>query len=682
MADISSLNITEASIHQLQHALSTAALTSVDLVSLFLHRIARYDQRGPLLNSVCVLNPDALKEAQASDDYRASGRKPRRLEGIPFTVKDSYRVTRLTVAAGSPAFADLIASEDAAVVKSLRDAGAVLIGKTNMPPMADGGPQRGLYGTSVGPYNPEYLCTGFASGSSHGSGVSTASSFAPIGLGSETVSSGRAPASNNALVGYSPSRGVIPSRGLWPLYPTCDVVAPHTKSVEDMLSLLDVIANEDSESRGDFWRDQTMVSIPSHQEIRPQDYLGLKDPTSLHGKRIAVPKCYIGKKTSSGYFVAFSKTAQALWLQARADLEALGATIVETDFPLVENYMKQLFPGQSANIPGISEEWTKIERCLMIGMAWDDFLRDNKDEKLRTLSQVDPNKINPGYAPMDDPAQFTEASNQVLYSHMVDSVQGRPASLYDLPGCAEALRALEAARKRDLEGWMDDNGYDLVVFPTNGDVGPADAETTRESMEDALRDGVKYSNGNRAMKHLGVPAITVPMGLLADKQMPVGLTFAGKGWSDNSLLSYAYAYENATKRRTSPPHAPILPTDIVTIGESAPWGDTSLDFTLEQKNVRKSRDEEFEFRHVSLSGAFRSADSSVTLKDIQVFTNEEVSPVVRVQGNSWQWHGVLKRPHVKDLYPIPGKVPRDQFLVVVKAKASNGRSTGLLLLED
>lgn len=368
MAEI--INITEATIAQLQHALDTSSLSSVDLVSRFLRRIAKYDYRGPSLNSICVLNPDALKEAQASDDYRASGRKPRSLEGIPFTIKDCFQATGLTVAAGSPAFGDLISSNDAAVVKKLRDAGAVLIGKTNMPPMADGGSQRGLYGRSLSPYNTEYLSTAFASGSSHGSGVATAAGFAPIGLGGETVSSGRAPASHNGLVGYSPSRAVIPSRGMWPLYPTCDVVAPHTKRVEDMLQLLDVIASGDTEAVGDFWRNQTVVPIPSHEEIRPRDYLGLRDPTSLQGKRIAVPKCYIGKQTSSGFAATCSEAVLALWQQARADLEALGATVVETDFPMVENYTKQDRPGQSVNVPGLSDEWTKMERCLMIGMGW------------------------------------------------------------------------------------------------------------------------------------------------------------------------------------------------------------------------------------------------------------------------------------------------------------------------
>lgn len=135
------LNPVDASIKDLLHAMDTRAITSIQLVSLYLHRIRYYDCRGPSLNSVCVLNPKAFEEAQQSDDDRASGHPPRPLEGIPFTVKDSFMVKYMTVAAGSPAFADLVASKDAAIVSLLLKAGAVILGKTNMPAMADGGAQ-------------------------------------------------------------------------------------------------------------------------------------------------------------------------------------------------------------------------------------------------------------------------------------------------------------------------------------------------------------------------------------------------------------------------------------------------------------------------------------------------------------------------------------------------------------
>ncbi|KAH7247279.1 amidase signature domain-containing protein [Fusarium redolens] len=250
MSAASSLSLVDATITDLKNALGSGSLASVELVTLYLHRIAQFDMQGPSLNSICILNPNAIYEAQASDNYRATpGNTPRSLEGIPFTVKDSFKVRGMTVAAGSPTFADLVAPDDAAIIEKLREAGAVILGRTNMPPMADGGPQRGLYGRAESPYSDIYGTTAYASGSSNGSGTSTTASMAAFGFAGETVSSGRSPASNNALVGYSPSRGIIPNRGQWPLYPTCDVIVPHTRTVSDLFHVLNVIVFDDEKAR-------------------------------------------------------------------------------------------------------------------------------------------------------------------------------------------------------------------------------------------------------------------------------------------------------------------------------------------------------------------------------------------------------------------------------------------------
>jgi Asp-tRNA(Asn)/Glu-tRNA(Gln) amidotransferase A subunit family amidase len=270
MLAVDTFSLVDATVAQLRHALDGGSLTSVELVTLYLHHIAQFDMRGPSLNSICILNPQALQEAQASDDYRATaGHKARPLEGIPFTVKDSFKVKGMTVAAGSPAFAHLLAPDDAAIVEKLREAGAIVLGRTNMPPMADGGPQRGLYGRSESPYSTIYGTTAYASGSSNGSGTSTTASLAAFGFAGETVSSGRSPASSNALVGYSPSRGVIPNRGQWPLYPTCDVIVPHTRTVPDLFDVLNIIVfDDDKASTGiDFWRNQLYVFISKTSQV-------------------------------------------------------------------------------------------------------------------------------------------------------------------------------------------------------------------------------------------------------------------------------------------------------------------------------------------------------------------------------------------------------------------------------
>ena len=138
-------------------------------------------------------------------------------------------------------------------------------------------------------------------------------------------------------------------------------------------------------------------------------------------------------------------------------------------------------------------------------------------------------------------------------------------SIWDIDGIAEALPALEAQRKRDFEDWMDERGIDVVVFPANGDIGKADLDTNDDSARHALQNGVKYSNGNRAIRHMGVPTVSVCMGIMAKSNMPVNLTFAGKHGQDAELLTYAYEFEKHTKRRVQPPVTPALPSDNLEI---------------------------------------------------------------------------------------------------------------------
>jgi amidase len=243
---------------------------------------------------VVVRNPEALNEAQAFRCPPRQRRNPRPLDGIPYTAKDSYLVKGLTAASGSPAFADLVAHRDAFTIERLRGAGAICLGKTNMPPMANGGMQRGVYGRAESPYNADYLTAPFASGSSNGAGTATAASFAAFGLAEETWSSGRGPASNNGLCAYTPSRGVISVRGNWPLTPTMDVVVPFARTMADLLEVLDVVVAEDPTpvatcgvcSRG--CRSRAV-------DVGAPGFLCRtgREADALAGKRLGVPRMYI-----------------------------------------------------------------------------------------------------------------------------------------------------------------------------------------------------------------------------------------------------------------------------------------------------------------------------------------------------------------------------------------------------
>src|SRR5439155_23202207 len=306
------------------------------------------------------------------------------------------RVKGLTVAAGSPAFERLVAGDDAFTIERLRAGGAILIGLTNMPPMANGGMQRGVYGRAESPYNGDYLTAAFASGSSNGSGTATAASFAAFGLGKETWSSGRAPASNNALVAYTPSRGVISLRGNWPLVPTMDVVVPHTRNVDDLFELLDVIVADDPTPRGDFWRVQPWLKIPASSTLRPESYKEIAAAGSLRGMRLGVPRMYIGRDTKADRPIETRPSVLELWEQAARELESLGARMIEVDFPVVSNYERDR-PGARSMIDRglVPKGFTGHELGLLCAWAFDDFLRSNADPVLRDLASVDANKIFP-----------------------------------------------------------------------------------------------------------------------------------------------------------------------------------------------------------------------------------------------------------------------------------------------
>ncbi|KAK3704692.1 hypothetical protein LTR37_013666 [Vermiconidia calcicola] len=589
-------SIVEASISDLQHALSTGSITSVELVAKYLLRIFTYDCRGPCLNSIPILNLDVFEEAAASDARRQAGELRGPLDGIPYTIKDSMKYKGQTCATGSPAFKNFVANEDSFIAEVLRKAGAISIGRTNTPPMMASGMHRGEYGRAESPYNPEYLTAAFSSGSSNGSGTSTAASFAAFGLGSETVSSGRAPASSNALVAYTPSRTVISPRGVWPLYPTCDVHVPHTRTVKDMLSLLEVITQEDSTTDGDFWRQQKFVEIPKVPLPRSFHDLLPDAESSLHGKRIAIPRMYIGEQDPKAKPTVVSEDVVELWKRAQKDIEALGATVVETDFPLVTNYEDDSVSGRPNNVQGFKPDWNGKERGELVAYLWDDFLRQSGDPNFSSgLGSVDGSQMFP--RPEDYiPDRYMEIKNFLDYPALVELCKTRNGkSIWEVDGIQEALPALEAQRKRDLEDWMDNEGIDIVVFPANGDVGKADLDTNDESAKHALQNGVKYSNGNRALRHMGVPTVSVPMGIMAKSKMPVNLTFAGKHGQDADLLRYAYAFEKRTNRRIQPPVTPALPTDTLVGVDRSTHSNTSSPIALGDVAIDKISENRLRF---------------------------------------------------------------------------------------
>ncbi|MCR1784850.1 amidase [Nocardioides carbamazepini] len=559
----STFDVNEATIADIAAALESGTLTSVELTAIYLNRAAKYDRGGINLNSIVVENGAVLEEAAQMDALRAAGTVRGPLHGIPFTVKDSYKVAGLTVASGSPAFKDLVADEDAFAVAKIRESGGLLIGKTNMPPIANGGMQRGVYGRAESPYNPQYLTAAWGSGSSNGSGTSTTANFATFGMGEETVSSGRSPASNNGLIAYTPSRGLLSIRGNAPLWPTRDVIVPHTRTVEDTMTVLDVIAKKDARPDGDFWLTQPFVDLPDIEDVRPESYLDLKDTAALEGKRIGVPRMYLNKDVETTTPIDTRPSVIDLWERTADDLRAQGAEVVEVDFPLVENYFEDRPGAESMYTRGyVPAAWRSLETGDYASFWMEKFLKSNNDPAYPSWTAVDPATVFP--YPSRLPANPAATANS--YANRIEAIRTRmPSDLFAVEGLGDTIEGWNRTREEDFDSWLVENDLDLLAFPAVADIGKADADINVASNTAAHRYGVGRSATDHVMRVFGLPSVSVPMGLLADIEMPMNVTFVGTPYTDNDLLSIAYDYEQATHNQVPAPRTPALPQDVVTL---------------------------------------------------------------------------------------------------------------------
>jgi Asp-tRNA(Asn)/Glu-tRNA(Gln) amidotransferase A subunit family amidase len=448
-------------------------------------------------------------------------------------------------------------------------------------------------------------------------------------------------------------------RGLWPLYITCDVPVPYARSVDDMLTILDVIATEDPDTTGDFIREQTHIPI---SKPVPMEHHILKNPEKFKGKRIGVPKMYIGGEDSDPHakHPYVSPEVIALWTSTENALQSLGAEIVHTNFPLITNYENDSQSGEANNVVGRPGNWNLLERGTLIAKAWDAFLVDNADPNISSLADIKDSSMLFPKPPNYLPDTFLEVRNWIDYPGLPDLMHDlRDKSIHEIDGMPQALTALEAQRKRDLEDWMDANHLDLVAFPAQGDVGLADLETEYESTKHSLTNGVKYSNGNRAIRHLGVPTVSVPMGAMSEKKMPVNITFAGEGYADHELLGYAWAFENAEKKRIAPP-LDRLETDVVKARKGG-GGESELEVT----GSVKAGDE----------GAYtlmiQGEISGSTTQEIEIYVDGKLERTLKPKDGKLDTEISYKptRPECLgwDLKPLP---PRKAMVLVVTGRTS------------
>ena len=263
------MNLLEASIESIQQAMNSGSLTAVQLTQYYLDRIAAYDQQGPGLNSIRVLNDDARKQAAALDDERSRQGARSMLHGIPILVKDNYETKGMPTTVGSVLFKGFAPDRDAHLVSKLKNAGALLLGKTNMQEFAYGITNVGsIHGFTRNPYDP----TRNPGGSSGGTGAAVAANFAVTGLGSDTCGSIRIPAAQNNLVGLRGTHGLMSRQGIFPLSSTQDIGGPLTKSVRDLAIMLDQMIGydaEDAQTAESFGHNfQFLANLQLHEKVR------------------------------------------------------------------------------------------------------------------------------------------------------------------------------------------------------------------------------------------------------------------------------------------------------------------------------------------------------------------------------------------------------------------------------
>jgi Asp-tRNA(Asn)/Glu-tRNA(Gln) amidotransferase A subunit family amidase len=447
--------------------------------------------------------------------------------------------------------------------------------------------------------------------------------------------------------------------------------------VSDLFNVLDVLAVVDQTPVGDFWNEQNIVSLPSVEAIRPQLFREIEGESALRGKRIGVPSMYIGGLNPLPDKICIRPSVLKLWERTKSALGSCGATVVEVDFPLVTTYEAKASLGQLVNVKNLPDNWHLVERCQLIAHSWDDFLAANGQPGLGSLSCVDPETIFP-LAP-GSLRGAPDAANQCKWHEMVEYPKDKPDSISKVPKLEQALKALENARKETFEQWMDNLRLDAVIFPANGDVGRANADVDLEASLYAWRNGVKYSNGNREIRHLGIPTVSVPMGLMEDIKMPVNLTFAGKAYDDTNLLRYAYAFEKFTKYRQVPPLVPALDSDTVhTIGNRS-FPPVQNQTEMPQVNiVDHSKSIEDSTVHLEVEGSLHLDCNAQLTRLICYINGDSIEP--QVDGNRWSLtakYPVSARDGTWSRWSSPALV---QTIVVIVAQTSTGQAAGTLLL--
>jgi amidase len=503
-SNVVSFQVMETSIDDIHVAFKSGTLTVHQLVQAYLDRINAYDKQGPNINSIITLNPRALEEADKLDTaYKISGLTGP-MHGIPVLVKDEIDVAGLPTTLGTVVFKDYRPTKDAFVVAQLRKAGAIILGKTTLSEYAAGDTFGSMFGVTRNPYDLERT----VGGSSGGSGGALAANFATVALGEETVASIRRPGGWNAVVAMRPTSGLVSRSGMWDGYPTDFAsMGPMALNVRDLARLLDVMVGYDPEDP------QTALGVGQKQASYTQ-YL---DRNGLKGARIGILRESIGNMSEPGS--EDFKKVNDVFEKNVAELEAAGATIVD---PIVIPDLKALLAKRVADS-------TASDEALRL------YLGRNTNSPFKTRRDIANSPLLDQSFPLSKRDQWRA-----------------PLQPTNAAKFGEYLKARGQLMTTILKV-MADNRLDAIVHKT--------VEHQPTLIKDGIDPPYVSQKGVPSLNTflVFVSSITVPSGFTTDN-LPVGITFFGRPYSEPELLKLAYAYEQATHHRVPPKTTPALVT--------------------------------------------------------------------------------------------------------------------------
>jgi len=517
------LKVADASMSDIVDALANGQVTATALTDAYLARIEAYDRNAPMLNSVRALNPDALAIAGKRDGTRPSARRP--LAGVPILLKDNIATgDRQPTTAGSLALEGACAKGDATIVKLLRDAGAVILGKANLTEFANilaidmPSGYSSLGGQVKNPYVPTLLDDrGIPvvdpGGSSSGSAVAVAAGLCTASVGTETSGSLLHPASRNGIVTVKPTVGLISRAGIVPIAHSQDTAGPMTRTVRDAAMLLNVLAAKDP------------LDPVTERQRRPADYTADLTRDAMKGARIGVPSDP-GDPLNDPYYGKLPPDGARLMAEVIKVLEDLGAVIVRASMPT-----RGWIAGPGTGMAVLNRNPLSRNKGNPTGspIVFLYELKYGLNLYLRDWA------TNTDIKTMADIIAFNEAHADKALRFGQDLFLAANATRGDLSEREyKSARAMDllAARTRGMDAYMNRHKLDAVLFP--GATGAAIAAKA------------------------GYPSVMVPGGFVSGADgkdtpdYPLGVAFAGRAWSEHRLLRLAYAYEQASNMRKPP----------------------------------------------------------------------------------------------------------------------------------